>query len=167
MNGDATAAGGGAATSRKTHLRPILGNSAPQRPPAMKPSTTDAMLAAGGNKRQQHPRVAYPGARSTSGVSVNYRLKQQQTAAIAAAVSTGTTATPAAAPLIITPPDSPETASSNKTTQKIQVQQPIKSVSVLFNNIEELIAYLFISNSRYANRMSALSLIQPMMQSPH
>ncbi|XP_034479755.1 uncharacterized protein LOC117785685 isoform X2 [Drosophila innubila] len=125
MNGNAAGAGGGAATSRKTHLRPILGNSAPQRPPAMKQPTTDTMPAGGGNKRQQHPRVAYPGARSTSGVSVNYRLKQQQTAANAAAASTGSTASPAAAPLTITPPDSPENASSNKTAQKIHVQQPL------------------------------------------
>ncbi|KAH8369829.1 hypothetical protein KR093_001081 [Drosophila rubida] len=101
MNGNAAGAGGGsngaAATARKPHLRPILGNSAPQRPVP----TNEAMSAVGGNRRPpaQHQRV--PGTRSNGSVSVNYRLKQQQTAT-------------AAAPLIITPPDSPENAVNNQ-----------------------------------------------------
>ncbi|KAH8413706.1 hypothetical protein KR222_004306 [Zaprionus bogoriensis] len=108
---------GNAASSRKPHLRPILGNSAPQRqtPPMPQPTTDTTAAVGNANRRLQHPRVQYPGARSTSGISVNYRLKQQQTAI---AVTTP------AAPLIITPPDSPESAANSKesaTTKAIDI----------------------------------------------
>ncbi|XP_062135151.1 tudor domain-containing protein 7B isoform X1 [Drosophila sulfurigaster albostrigata] len=109
MNGNATGAGGGgggaaAASTRKPHLRPILGNSAPQRSMGVPQPTNDSMSAGGANRRppSQHARV--PGTRPNGSVSVNYRLKQQQTAA-------------AAAPLIITPPDSPENAANNQAKQ--------------------------------------------------
>ncbi|XP_032591411.1 uncharacterized protein LOC6560700 isoform X2 [Drosophila grimshawi] len=134
MNGNAAAAAGAAtasaaaATRHKPQLRPILGNSAPQQRPAtmmIKPHpTTDATT---GNKRQPHARAQYSGARGggNGGVSVNYRLKQQQQtpAAAGGAGAIGTGATAEESSNLITPPDSPEDAVSNKTTFKARKQQ--------------------------------------------
>ncbi|EDW61022.2 tudor domain-containing protein 7B isoform X2 [Drosophila virilis] len=114
MNGNATGTGGNAgAAARKPHLRPILGNSASQRPAAVRQPAAETTSAGAVNKRPPLARAQYPGSRCTgTGLSVNYRLKQQQTAAAAAAAAGA--ASPTAGQLI-TPPDSPENAASNKT----------------------------------------------------
>ncbi|XP_030245004.1 uncharacterized protein LOC115564607 isoform X2 [Drosophila navojoa] len=139
MNGNATKAA--AASARKPHLRPILGNSAPsQRPAPMRQPAAEAKPGAGAGaaavaaspiKWPTHPRVQYPirDTRPTGSVSVNYRLKQQQTAVVAPKAAAPAATAPTNASTVdslITPPASPENAAAKNTSTPVAAaQQPL------------------------------------------
>ncbi|XP_017837742.1 tudor domain-containing protein 7B isoform X2 [Drosophila busckii] len=130
MNGNtatATAAASSDATTRKQNLRPILGNSAPQRPNDK--ISAEAAAAAAPYKRPLHTRIQHQPTRSAG--SVNYRLKQQQQQQQCPTTPT----TPPTPTLPITPPESPENSQNVAKKQQSpkkdkSVQQPLLQQSV-------------------------------------